>query len=43
MTNNFLHLPCLGKILLKLVFIQCNDFINVHNVLKKFQTGFRPF
>ena len=42
--NNFRpvsNLPFLSKILEKLVFIQLNDFINEHNVLEKFQSGFR--
>uniref|UniRef100_A0A8C6KAZ9 Reverse transcriptase domain-containing protein n=1 Tax=Nothobranchius furzeri TaxID=105023 RepID=A0A8C6KAZ9_NOTFU len=35
------NLPFLSKILEKLVLIQLNDFINTHNVLEKFQSGFR--
>ena len=42
--NNFRpvsNLPFLSKVLEKLVFIQLNDFIIAHNVLEKFQSGFR--
>ena len=35
------NLPFLSKILEKLVFNQLGDFINRHNVLEKFQSGFR--
>ena len=35
------NLPFLSKVLEKLFFIQLNYFINTHNVLEKFQSGFR--
>ena len=35
------NLPFLSKILEKIVFNQLSDFINKHNILDKFQSGFR--
>ena len=35
------NLPFLSKVLEKVVFHQINNFLNKHNILEKFQSGFR--
>ena len=37
------HLPICGKIFEKIVFGQVYSYLNTHNLLSKYQSGFRPW